>query len=120
MVTLCTSGAVKLQAGANYPTALTNTDFNTIIEGAEALLSINAKYDLVSNYSGLSSIGKAFLSGACACAAAFDVVKNNQNSYSSKEEAQVLLDANWTKVVEAVNLLRDDKFITFVIKGNKA
>ena len=115
--TLCTSGAVKLKAGANVSTALTDAQYTTLINEAESFMSVNSKYDWVSNYSSLSTQGKAFLEDATASHAAFSAINYNMANYTSRVEAQVMLNTNWNKVVESVNLLRDDKFRSFIISG---
>jgi hypothetical protein len=116
-VTLCTSGAVKLKAGSLVSSALTDTDFTELINQAEGWFSGNAQYDWVTNYSGISVIGKAILQDAVSSRAGFFAISNNQSGYSSLEESQVLMDANWTNTVENTNLMRDSKYVEFIKRG---
>lgn len=117
--TLCTSGTVKLQAGANA-TLLTAAQYTQLINEAEGFLSAQSRYDWVANYASVSAIGKTMLEDACASKAAIDVLKDDMGVYTSRTEAQTMIDVLWSKIVEIVNLLRDDKFKQFVISGTVA
>jgi len=116
--TLCTSGAVKLQAGSAVSTALTAANYTTLINEAEGFLSVQAKYDWVTNYASCSAIGKTLLEDGAASYAAMNAVKYNMAGYTSRVEAQTILDVLWSKVVEIVNLIRDDKYKQFIISGS--
>lgn len=114
--TLCSSGAVKLKAGLNAPT-LTSAQYTQLINQAEGFVVSSSRYDWVLNYASVSTIGKTLLEDAVSSYAAINAVGYDMSGFTSREEAQILLDVNWSKVVECVNLLRDEKFKTFVFKG---
>lgn len=115
--TLCDSAAVKLKAGANVSASLTATQYTQLINQAEAFLSVNGKYDFVDNYSSVDTNMKLFLNDAASSYAALGAINYDMSGYTSRTEAQVMLDVNYSKVVEAVNLLRDAKYQNFVITG---
>lgn len=116
--TLTDSGAVKLKAGANVSTALTAAQYTALINQAEAFLSANARYDFVDNYSSIDTNLKPVLADATSSYAALGAINYDMSGYTSRTEAQVMLDVNFSKVVEIVNLLRDDKYKQFIIKGD--
>lgn len=116
--TLCDSGAVKLKAGADYSTDITAAQYTTLINQAEGFISAQSRYDWVTNYASVSNIGKEFLEEVCSNLAAIEVIKYEMGNYTSKEEAQTLIDVNYNKAVEGINLLRDDKFKNFVLTGS--
>lgn len=118
--TLCDSGSVKILAGENVDTSLTDAQYTILINNAEAVLSMNAKYDLVTNYASLPTNMKPFLTDACAALAAVGAINFNMSNYTSRTEAQTMLDVNYSKVVEAINLLRDDKFREFLKRGTQS
>jgi hypothetical protein len=111
--TLCTSGAVKLKAGANAPT-LTAAEYTDLINKAEAFACCVSRYDWVTNYGGLSDIAKNLLQDLASSHAAISVINNDMSGFTSRTESQVMLDVNYSKVVDAVNLIKDDKFKTFL------
>jgi hypothetical protein len=114
--TLCNSGAVKLYAGKNAPT-LTVAQYETLIKKAEGFVSASSRKDWVTDYASVSDIGKELLQEATAAWAAISTINYDMSGFTSRMEAQTMLDVLWSKVVECINLLRDDKFRTFVIKG---
>jgi hypothetical protein len=115
--TLCTSGAVKLKAGANASTALTAAQYTQMINQAESWVSLNSKYDWVTNYSSVPTNSKLFLEDATASKAAIFAINYDMSNYSSRQESQVMLDVNYTNVVDTTNLLRDSKFVDFLKSG---
>jgi hypothetical protein len=114
--TLCTSGAVKLKAGANAPT-LTAAQYTDLINKAEAHCAAHARYDWVANYASISDPAKDFLQDLASSHAALSVINNDMSGFTSRTESQVMLDVNYSKVVDNTNLIRDDKFRKFLIKG---
>ena len=115
--TLCTSGAVKLKAGANVSSALTAANYSTFINDAEAWVSVNAKYDFVTNYSSLPTNMKLFLEDVTSSKAAIAAINYDMSGFTSRIESQVMLDVNYTILTYCTNLLRDSKFVDFLKAG---
>lgn len=113
---ICLSGAVVLRAGANHPT-VTEGDYIALISGAAAFVSTSARYDYETNFSSCSAIGKEVIKEAVASYAAIGLINNEPSAYPGTE-AQIMLDVNWGKVTECINLLRDDNFRAFILQGS--
>jgi hypothetical protein len=117
MVTLTTSGAVKLKAGANAPT-LTAAQYDALIEEGEAFVSTQSRYNWVTNWPTVSGmVGAGLVEEAVSNHAAIATINNDMSGFTSRTEAQVMLDVLYSKLVDNINLLRDDKFRKFIIKG---
>jgi hypothetical protein len=117
MVTLSTSGAVKLKAGANAP-ILTAAQYDKLIEEAEGFVCTQSRYNWVANWASVSGmVGAGLIEDAVSCHAAMSVINNNQGGFTSRTESQVMFDVLYSKLVDNINLLRDDKFRKFIIKG---
>ena len=114
--TLCVKEDVQLKAGVNAKT-LTDAEYTNLINQAEGVISTNARYDYVANHASISDIGKEFLKDIASSHAAFFVINNDMSGFFSRTEAQVMLDINYNKAVEGINLLRDEKFRVFVKDG---
>lgn len=114
--TLCEKTDVQLKAGANA-TTLTDAQYTDLINEAEGFVSASARYDYVTNYASVSAIGKTLLREVASSYAAIAVINYDMSGFTSRTEAQVMLDVLWSKVVEGINLLRDEKFRDFVLKG---
>jgi len=118
MTTISTSGAVYVKAGENAR-VLTDAQTNEIIEQAENFVSASSRYDWISNWASLSgTAGAKIVKEAVEDWAAMGIVSNDMSGYTSRLEAQTILDVLWSKIVECVNLLRDEKFRTFTQTGS--
>jgi hypothetical protein len=117
MTTICLSGAIVLRAGANHPT-LTEGNYIALISGAAAFVSTSARYDYVTNFGSCSAIGQEIIKEAVACYAAIGLINYDMSGYTSRTEAQTMLNVNWNKMVECINLLRDDNFRIFILQGS--
>ena len=116
--TLCVNADVKEECGDLANATYTAEAYtNKYIKKAEGFVSAQSRYNWVTNYASVSAIGKEFLRDCVSKLAAFYVVKQSMSGYTSRTEAQTLLDANWNAVVEMVNLLRDEDFKAFVLAG---
>lgn len=116
--TLCANADVKNKAGANAnSTAIAEAFTNVAIVAAEGFICASARYDFVTNYSSISTIGKAFLKDLTSSLAAIKVIEYDMSGFTSRTESQTMLDVNYSVVVEGINLLRDDKFRDFIKSG---
>ena len=96
--TFCTSGAVKLKAGANVSTALTGANYTSLINQAEDYINVAVKkagVDLITAYAGLSSDVKLIIEDACSSKAALSAIAYDMSGYTNTAEAQTLLDVNY-------------------------
>jgi hypothetical protein len=117
-ITLCTENQAKYKAGLNYDsTNVSSTLIASYINDAEGFISTESLYDWVTNYASVSAIGKFFLANVTASLAAIYMINYNMSGYTSRTEAQTMLDILWTQVVESLNVLRDQQFRTFILGG---
>ena len=112
--TLCTSGSVQLKAGANVSSDLTGANYTTFINQAEAFLSSISKRDCVDDYAGLTAETKLILEDGASSYAAVSAVAYDMSGFTSRAEAQTILDVNWAKVQEVLRLLRDHDTTKFL------
>jgi hypothetical protein len=114
---LCVNADVVKKAGlyANA-TASAEAFTNVFIKEAEGFICAQSRYDWVTNYASVSTIGKEFLRDAVSSLSAMDVINYDAEGFISTE-AQVMLDILWNKVVESVNILRDDNVRSFILNG---
>ena len=102
-----------LEAGTNA-TLLTSAQYTSLINQAEAFICVAARTDYVTSFDSLSAGKKELLTDAASSHAAISVINNDMSGFTSREEAQVMIDVNWAKVVECINLLRDETFRSFL------
>ncbi len=113
MGTLCLSGAALFHAGANVSSALTETDYDYAIKEAEALISQVSRYDWVANYGSVKTNFKKLLEEICAKLAAIDLVKFDMSGYTSRIEAEDVINVLRDAALRGLSLLRDQKGVTF-------
>lgn len=116
--TLCVNADVAKKAGLNAnATTIAEASTNVLIKEAEGFICASARYDFVTYYTSVSTIGKEFLRDVASSLAATKAINYDMSGFTSRTEAQTMLDINYAVVVEGINLLRDDKFKDFVKSG---
>lgn len=115
--TLCTSGSVKLHAGANVSTAITAANYTEFINQAEGEVCMETKINWVDIYSTLDADVKKVLEMATATLAANFCIKYDQNTYLSPSESQTIMDANNYYYEKALSKLKEDQFSRFIRRG---
>lgn len=109
--TLCDSGAVKLKAGSNASSTITDNavTMTQFINQAEGDIAADTTVDWVSKYSGLSANFKQVIEGAVASKAAISVINYNMGGFTSRAEALTMLNVNWATYDRAVRELKENK-----------
>lgn len=125
-VTFCTSGQALLKAGKNVSTdfktaAPSNMTSTQAIEGlinqAESYICDVTRVNYIDTFASLNDDTKKLLEDASSSHAAMAMIQYDMNSYTSRAEAQTMLNVNYTRLVDAVKLLNDDKVRTFINNG---
>ena len=105
-----------MKAGTNAPT-LTEDQYTELINEAEGFVCAQARYDYVAHSGSISTEGLQFLKDIVSSKAAIDVIKKDMSGFTSRAEAQTMLNVLWNSVAEGINIIRDDKFRTFILGG---
>jgi hypothetical protein len=117
--TLCTNTNVQYKAGANASaTSKAEGYTNVYILLAEGKLCLDTRYDWVTNYASVSTIGKEILREAVSCLAAIDVINYNMGGYTSRQEALTMVNILWARYSEIVKrIVADNKYKEFILSG---
>ena len=118
MVTVATSGAVLRKCGINVPShfsgANAEANINPIILEAEAYLNDISRYNWISNWSSLNSgaalLGQEFV----ASIAAIEIIKYDMNSYTTRVEAEDMINVLAWRVHQIENHLRDQNTMSYI------
>lgn len=114
MGTLTTSGAVKIKAGNAVSSDLTNSDYDTLISQAESFINVATRTNWTDSYSSLNEDVKKALEDAASSHAAVVAINYDMSGYTSRAEAQTMLNVNWARLQELISYLEDTKYITFL------
>ncbi len=106
--TLTDSGAVKLRAGANASSTITDSlaSMETFINQSEAYVMSISEVDWVAQYSTLSATTKLILDMTASAHSAVGVITNDMSGFTSRFEASQMLNVNWSIVIEGIKLLK--------------
>jgi len=117
--TLCGQGDVAKMAGANCSTvSVAEAYTNVYIKMAEGLLSQAARYDWVTNYASISTIGKEILRNAAASFSAVQVLNYDLSGFTSRQEGLIMVNILWASFMETFNLLKkDNNYKDFILTG---
>ena len=115
MTTLCISGAALFKAGANVSTALTGAQIDSVILQVESEINATTRYNWNDNYATLNADVKYILEQAASNLAAMYLVTYDMSGYTSKTEAQTILDVLLDGYRRAIKELTDIKNRDFVI-----
>lgn len=102
--TLCSSQAIIRKAGANANSdaIASSALLYDFCSQAESQLCMKSRYDWIANYSSVSTNFKPVLAEATAALAAMKVINYDMGGYTSKTEAQTMLDVlndSYNKIV---------------------
>ena len=111
MATLCDSDAVKLKAGANVSTAITAGQYTQMINQAEADVCVESGYNWVDDYANINVDVKQILEDATSSKAAVIAINYDMSGYTSRVEAQTMLDVNEWVYNNAIKKLKDKVYV---------
>jgi hypothetical protein len=117
--TLCTNGDVAKMAGqyANA-TSVAEAATNVYIKMAEGKICLDTRYDWVTNYASVSTIGKEILRDTVSAYAAAKVINYNMDGFTSRQEALIMVNLLWAIYRENVSLItKDNNYKDFVLTG---
>lgn len=113
--TFCTTAEVERKAGANCSaTSKAEAYTNQYVQEAEGVICAVARYDYVTNYASCTTIGKELLREAASNLAAIYVIQYDMSGFTSRIEAEDMINILRDAALRALSLLRDDKVKTFI------
>ena len=113
MGTFATSGAIVDKAGSNVSTLIPEAAFDAWISEAEATVSGISRYDYVTASAAIISTKIPLIQGTVSALAAIQAVKYNMSGYTSRIEAEDVINVLRDEALRGLNILRDQKGVTF-------
>ncbi len=116
--TLCGQADVAKMAGANASaTSVAEAYTNVYIKMAEGKICLDTRYDWVTNYASVSTIGKEVLRLATSAFAAAMVINYNMAGFSSRQEALIMINFLWACYIDVIKRFDDNKYKEFILSG---
>ena len=109
--TLTTSGAAILKAGLNANSTIiaSGASLAKWSDEAEAVLCTHTRYDLINNYSNINTNFKPIFDDAASDIIAMRIINYDMSGYTSRTEAQTMLDVIRDNLLRNLELIKDDK-----------
>lgn len=110
-----TSDEIMVKAGENVDaTGATESRINALCKQAESYINCVSRYNWSDNYAGLNADVKGILSDAESCLVAIYLIQFNMAGYTSRVEAEDMLNINKVRFNECMELLQDQKVVKFI------
>lgn len=117
--TLAINLNVVYEAGAGHNTTYSAEAYtNYYIKKAEGKICLDTRYDWVTNYSSVSTIGKEVLREAVSCLAAVSAIQQDMGGFTSRQEALIVVNILWARYADIVKrIVEDNKYKEFILSG---
>jgi hypothetical protein len=117
--TLCINADVVKKAGANASSTATAEAFtNVFIKQAEGKLCLDTRYDWVTNYASVSTIGKEALRQAVSSLSAINSISYDMSGFTSRQESLIMINVLWAQYSEIVaKIVKDNNYKDFILTG---
>jgi len=112
-VTMTSSGAVLIKAGANVNSALTDTEITRFINEAEGIINSVCRYNYVDNYPSNADVQGIF-NQVSSDLAAISCINYDIDSYPSRTEAEDMINVLRDSALRGLAILRDKKVQDFI------
>lgn len=118
--TLATNSNVVYYAGANVSSTYSAEAYtNVYIKAAEGAICAETRYDWVTNYSSVSTIGKEALRLATASLAAISVINADMSGIDTRQEALIRVNILWAQYREVLSLMiKENNYKDFILTGS--
>lgn len=109
------SDQIITKAGANYDTAITEARINTLCLEAESYINIVSEHNWTTGYAALNTAVKNILSMAESDLVAIYMINYNMLNYTSRTEAQTMLDVLTDRLRIAMDLLKNQDKVAYML-----
>lgn len=104
-----TSDECLVAAGENYDTSITEARINDLCAQAESFINVACRFNFSDEYSGLNADVKRILSETAACLVAVRIIAFNMAGYTSRTEAEDMINVNRDVALRNLSILQQQK-----------
>lgn len=110
-----TSDEILVKAGENYDVSITEARINALCTQVEAYINCVTRYNWSDAYSTLNADAKGILSLAASNMIAMYIIQFNMAGYTTRTEAEDMINILRDGMLSALSLLRDKKTRDFIL-----
>ena len=113
----CTKIEIDVKVGENVDaTGYTEANINNSCAQAESFINVQCHYNFSDSYASENADVKRLLSEAAACWVAVDYIAYNMAGYTSRIEAEDMINLQWAKFNKCIALLKEQSNVNY-LKG---
>ena len=113
--TLCTEAEIVFMAGENVDaTGSVEANHNILVAQAESYLVSLSKYNWIDNIGSLNADIKGILAEYCSRYAASALIAYNMEGYTSRIEAEDMINIHFARMRSIEKLLKEQNYVTFI------
>jgi hypothetical protein len=109
-----TSDEILVRAGENYDASITEARINDLASQSESTINAMTRYNWSDAYAGLNADVKRILSSASAAFCAIQIISFNMAGFTSRTEAEDIINIQRDSFLRDVSILRDKKTQDFM------
>lgn len=111
----CTKAEIDYKVGENVDaTGYTEANINYACFHAESYINVACHYNFSDSYSSENVDTKYLLSEAAACFIAVDFIAYNMSGYTTRYEAEDMINLHWAKFKRCLDLLKESRNVDFI------
>jgi len=110
-----TKAEIDVKVGENVDaTGYTEANINNSCAQSESFINVKCRFNFSDAYSGLNADVKRILSELEACWVAVDFIAYNMANYTSRIEAEDMINLHWAKFNMLFEVLQESKNVTWM------
>lgn len=112
--TLCLSGAAILKAGHGLSGAALVGNWDGLINQAESYINVLTRYNWIDNFASINADVQKVLEEACSNLAAIYAIQYDMNGYTTRIEAEDMINILWARFNQCIGLLINQNSVTYM------
>lgn len=109
-----TSDECLVRAGEHYDVSITEARINDLCAQSESVINCLTRYNWSDAYSGLNADVRRILSETSACLVGNAIISFNMSGFTSRTEAEDMINVNRDTALRNLSILKDKKVQTFM------
>ncbi|KKL89781.1 hypothetical protein LCGC14_1911240 [marine sediment metagenome] len=111
---MTTEAEIQQKSGANVNVAFNTTMMTASNLRAESIINCICRYNFSDTFSTLNIDVKQILSDFCSSFVAIEAISYDLSGYTSRIEAEDIINIQRDTMLRAMSILRDQKVVTFI------
>lgn len=112
--TFCTEAEIQAKEGANVSASVTEAMHNNWIAEIQSYVNTLCRYNFTDEYSSLNADVQGILNMIASCYCAIQGISYDMSGYTSRIEAENMINILMYQMNRALDLIKDQKAVTYM------